>query len=60
MPLLIAAAALGLALTGLLLLGLCQVAGRNLPKELGTGRCWHCGHATESATGVCERCREVA
>lgn len=41
-----------------LLLSLRHVAGRHLPREPHTGRCWHCGHPTESATGVCEACRE--
>lgn len=49
---------IALALGGLvLLLSLCRMAGRHLPKEPGTGRCWHCGQPTESATGVCELCR---
>lgn len=59
MPLLIASAAIGLALAGAALLALCQIAGQDLPKQPGTGRCWYCGEPTDSATGVCERCREV-
>ena len=59
MPLLIAAGAIGLALGGVMVLALCHVAGRELPTEPGSGRCWHCGKPARPDSETCQYCEGV-
>lgn len=47
-----------IALALVLLLTLARISGRHLPRQLGTGRCWHCGAPAPSTTGICAPCEK--